>query len=56
MGAYGVMGMLECLRAPRTVLGVPAAGDLVLSPSWSRRAVSLSRSRLNCWLFMVWKM
>lgn len=50
MGAYGVMGMLECLRAPRTALGVPAAGDLPLSPS--DRGVSLSSRRRNCELFM----
>ena len=49
--AYGVMGMLECLRAPRTALGVPAAGDVAGSPSC--RGVSLSRSRRNCWLFIV---
>jgi hypothetical protein len=43
------MGMLECLRAPKTALGVPAAGD------WppSERGVSLSSRRRNCWLFMV---
>jgi hypothetical protein len=45
------MGMLECLRAPSTALGVPAAGDMGLSPSW--RGVSLNSSRLNCWLFIV---
>jgi hypothetical protein len=46
------MGMLECLRAPSTARGVPAAGDCAPSPSW--RGVSLSSSRRNCWLFMVW--
>jgi hypothetical protein len=49
--SYGVMGMLECLRAPKTVLGAPAAGGLGLSPSG--RGVSLSSSRRNCWLFMA---
>jgi hypothetical protein len=48
------MGMLECLRAPNTDLGVPAAGAFPLSPSC--RGVSLSSSRLNCELFMVLRM
>jgi hypothetical protein len=45
------MGMLECLRAPSTARGVPAAGDAGLSPSW--RGVSFSNSRRNCELFIV---
>lgn len=48
---YGVIGMLECLRAPSTALGVAAAGDLPLSPSWGF-GVSTS-SRRNCELFIV---
>jgi hypothetical protein len=48
---YGVIGMLECLRAPSTALGVAAAGDLPLVSSWGF-GVSTS-SRLNCELFMV---
>jgi hypothetical protein len=49
--SYGVIGMLECLRAPKTALGVPAARDFALSPS--DRGESLSSSRRNCWLFIV---
>jgi hypothetical protein len=44
--AYGVIGMLECLREPSTVLGVADAGDLLLSPFFA--APSLSSSRRNC--------
>ena len=52
-GTYGVMGMLECLRAPRAAPGVREAGDaLGLVPSccfvWS-----LSSSRRNCELFIL---
>lgn len=47
----GVMGMLECLRAPSTALGVGAAGDFCLSPSCVL-GVSMS-SRRNCELFMM---
>lgn len=45
------MGMLECLRAPSTALGMAAAGDLALSSSLG---VDFSiSSRRNCELFMM---
>lgn len=43
--------MLECLRAPNTARGVPAAGELPEAPSCCR-GVSMSRRR-NCELFML---
>jgi hypothetical protein len=52
-GTYGVMGMLECLRAPRAAPGVREAGDaLGLVPSCCL-AWSLSSSRRNCELFIL---
>jgi hypothetical protein len=49
----GVMGMLECLRAPSAPPGVREAGDaLWLLPSCFL-ALSLSSSRRNCELFIL---
>jgi hypothetical protein len=55
---HGVMGMLDCLRAPKTLPGVRAgaAGAALCCCDCCDCCdccVSLSSSRRNCWLFMV---